>query len=322
MPGSLVGVIESTDRRAEAHMGSVAEWGAYSPALILAIEQYETSPPIVDPDAIRLLPPTLHLRALASRWAPARQAMIAATEKKICGGWAGVLCRKRYIDEQLIDTLTGGFDAVIILGGGVDTRLYRIPQLTGVPVWEVDLPANSIRKQQVAARRFGYIPRRATYVAADLATENMTKCLSDSGFDPDMRAFVIWEAVSMYLTEATVRRTLRHMLALAPGSRLAFTFLRKAFVDGFAMYGARWIRRICDTTTVVALRSTSRTGRRVSRRVRLGPASTCGRSRIFAALPAPCAPRPTCFRDRTGGDCPTLAHRTISLELARKAESP
>ncbi|WP_340638074.1 class I SAM-dependent methyltransferase [Mycobacteroides abscessus] len=67
--------------------------------------------------------------------------MIAATEKKICGGWAGVLCRKRYIDEQLIDALTDGLDAVIILGGGFDTRLYRIPQLTGVPVWEVDLPA-------------------------------------------------------------------------------------------------------------------------------------------------------------------------------------
>ncbi len=66
----------------------------------------------------------------------------------------------------------------------------------------------------------------------------MTKCLTDSGFDLDMRAFVIWEAVSMYLAEATVRRTLRHMLTLAPGSRLAFTFLRKAFVDGFAMYGA------------------------------------------------------------------------------------
>lgn len=220
-------------------MSSVVGYGAYGSASVLATEQYESSPLIIDPYAIRLLPPALHLKALATRRAPVRRAMIAATEKKICGGWAGVLCRKRYIDEQLIDALADGLDAVIILGGGFDTRLYRIPQLAGVPVWEVDLPANSIRKQQVAARRFGYIPRHATYVAADLATEDMTKRLSDSGFDLDMRAFVIWEAVSMYLAEATVRRTLRHMLALAPGSRLAFTFLRKAFVDGFAMYGAR-----------------------------------------------------------------------------------
>ncbi len=48
-----------------------------------------------------------------------------------------------------------------------------------------------------------------------------------------------WEAMSMYLTEATARRTLRHMPELAPGSHLAFTFPRKALVDGFAMYHAR-----------------------------------------------------------------------------------
>lgn len=165
--------------------------------------------------------------------------MIAATEKKIHGGRAGMLCRKRCIDERLIEALADWLEAVVVLGGGFDTRLYRIPQLTGVPVWEVDLPSNSSRKERVTARRFGYIPRSATYVATDLETDSVTKRLSDSGFDLDMRAFETGEAMSTYLTEATVRRTLRHMRDLAPGIRLAFTFLRIAFVDGFAMYDAR-----------------------------------------------------------------------------------
>lgn len=220
-------------------MSSAVERTAYGPALIVAAEQHEASPLIIDPYAIRLLSPALRQTARAAHWAPVRQAIISATEKKIPGGWASLLCRKRYIDEQLIDALADGLEAVIILGGGFDTRLYRLPQLAGVPVWEVDLPGNSNRKEQVAARRFGYIPRHVRYVAADLTTDNVAQLLSSGGFDPHLRAFVIWEAVSMYLTEATVRRTLRHLLGLAPGSRLAFTFLRKAFVDGFAMYGAR-----------------------------------------------------------------------------------
>ncbi|TDZ98047.1 class I SAM-dependent methyltransferase [Mycobacteroides salmoniphilum] len=138
-------------------MSSVAERNAYGSALILANEQYETSPLIIDTYAIRLLPPTLHLRALATHWAPATRAMIAATEKKIRGGWAGMLCRKRYIDEQLIDALADGLEAVTGLGGGFDTRLYRIPQLTGVLVWEIgpahpDLPVSEIERAVIAQR--------------------------------------------------------------------------------------------------------------------------------------------------------------------------
>jgi methyltransferase (TIGR00027 family) len=51
-----------------------------------------------------------------------------------------MLCRKCYIDEKLLDAAE--IDAVVILGAGFDTRVYRLPDLTGIPVYEVDLPAN------------------------------------------------------------------------------------------------------------------------------------------------------------------------------------
>ena len=53
-----------------------------------------------------------------------------------------------------------------------------------------------------------------------------------------MRTFYMWESVTMYLPETVVRNTLHHLTGSAPGSHLAFTYLRKDFVDGAAMYGA------------------------------------------------------------------------------------
>ncbi|WP_237082548.1 hypothetical protein [Mycobacteroides abscessus] len=54
-------------------MSSAVGYGAYGSASVLATEQYESSPLIIDPYAIRLLPPALHLKALATRRAPVRR---------------------------------------------------------------------------------------------------------------------------------------------------------------------------------------------------------------------------------------------------------
>ena len=47
---------------------------------------------------------------------------LLVTEKRIPGGWAAFLCRKRYVDDQLVNAVTEGIDAVVILGAGYDTR--------------------------------------------------------------------------------------------------------------------------------------------------------------------------------------------------------
>ncbi len=56
-----------------------------------------------------------------------------------------------------------------------------------------------------------------------------------------MRNFYIWEGVTPYLTEQAVRRTMGHLADAAPGGGLVFTFFRKDFLDGQAMYGAQGI---------------------------------------------------------------------------------
>jgi O-methyltransferase involved in polyketide biosynthesis len=47
----------------------------------------------------------------------------------------------------------------------------------------------------------------------------------------------VGEAVTQYLTEQGVRATFDWLAEAAPGSRLAFTYVRKDFLDGKSFYG-------------------------------------------------------------------------------------
>jgi O-methyltransferase involved in polyketide biosynthesis len=63
--------------------------------VIVAADQYQSAPLVHDPWAQRLLPATGPMVTALVRWSAVQRALMAATEKMICGGWASFLCRKR-----------------------------------------------------------------------------------------------------------------------------------------------------------------------------------------------------------------------------------
>jgi methyltransferase (TIGR00027 family) len=219
-------------------MNSSVAQTALGPMIIVAADQYESAPLVEDAWAHRLLPASGRAGAALTRWSAVRRALFAATEKKMRGGWASFLCRKRYIDDQLVNAVPKGVDAVVILGAGYDTRAYRLPELAGIPVYEVDLPGNIDRKAAAVRRCLGRVPPDVTLLPVDFETDDLADSLRGKGFDRGMRTFYIWEAVTQYLTEPAVRKTMEHLAGAAPGSGLAFTFIRKDFLDGQTMYGA------------------------------------------------------------------------------------
>ncbi|TDO10408.1 methyltransferase (TIGR00027 family) [Mycobacterium sp. BK086] len=224
-------------------MGNPAAQTALGPMIVVAADQYEPVPLVHDPWAARLLPRSGRLAAALTRWSPVRHALKSATDRKIAGGWASFLCRKRYIDDQLCAAIANGAEAVVILGAGFDTRAYRLPELAGVPVCEVDLPSNIRYKAAALNRTFGRVPPDVTLLPVDFESDNLLKSLWQAGFGPDRRTFYVWEAVTQYLTEAAVRRTFDYLAQAAPGSGLAFTFVRKDFLTGQHTYGAEGARR-------------------------------------------------------------------------------
>jgi methyltransferase (TIGR00027 family) len=208
------------------------------PTTIVAIEQYfpMSRRIIVDDLAGSILPVGIRAFVWAMRPPPLRDWMVRTTERAFPGLWSGILCRKRFIDDALVAS-AGKIAAVVNLGAGFDTRAYRLPSLTNLPVWEVDQPTNIKSKLAALRRRFGSLPDHVKLVPIDFDRQALGPALGAQGYTPGKRTFFIWEAVTQYLQESAVRATL-DFLALAPsGSRLAFTYVPKDFIDGRNLYG-------------------------------------------------------------------------------------
>jgi methyltransferase (TIGR00027 family) len=209
--------------------------------VIVAGEQYvpDGQRLIRDDLAIRFLPLNLRLTVQACRWRFMRNLLINFTERQAPGVWGGTLCRKRYADDTVSEAVKAGIGQVVVLGAGMDTRAYRLAAPAGVRSFEIDLPANIADKRARLRAIYGQVPEHVTLIPVDFETQELGEALAGNGFDISTPAMFVWEAVTQYLTEEGVRRTLAFLGKAAMGSRLIFTYLRKDFLDGTDFYGSQ-----------------------------------------------------------------------------------
>lgn len=141
-----------------------------------------------------------------------------------------VLARHRFMDERLVRALEDTKDPirqVVLLGAGYDTRAYRFAAaLRGRPVFEVDWPATSRRKDAIVRRHAGTLPpTNVRRVEIDFLRQVLGDRLATAGFERGARTFFIWEGVSMYLNRATISATLDEIRGLSgPGSEVTIDF--------------------------------------------------------------------------------------------------
>jgi len=220
-------------------MAHPASETAVGPMTIVATEQYEPESQriIHDELAYHFLPAGVQRVVRLARWRPMRNLLIGVTEKTAHGIWGSMLCRKRYIDDSIQASL-GSVDALVNLGAGFDTRAYRLPGLSAIPVFEVDTPENIAAKQARLLAHYGQVPATVRLVPIDFERQELAAVLADQGYRAERRTFFVWEAVTQYLSEAAVRKTFDFLAQAAAGSRLAFTYVRKDFIDGVNLYGA------------------------------------------------------------------------------------
>lgn len=202
-----------------------------------------------DPYAREFLRPSLRALVAAAR-APS---VGPAISWLIDTGWPGArtagVARTRWIDDALGGALGAGARQVLILGAGFDARALRIPALAFVPVFEVDLPDTSRAKRERLLRR-GALPENVRYVEANLSQERLADVLAAASFGDAARSFVIWEGVTNYLSAEAVDTTLRSLAKIcAPGSRILFTYMDRAVLDGTRAFEgtaqvARLLRRV------------------------------------------------------------------------------
>ena len=195
--------------------------------LFRALDQY-TAPAertLDDPFAALFLGPLARAALSASRVGRRASALLRNLEPGLVNF---ILARHRFIDDHLAQALSDpGFEQVVILGAGYDTRAYRFADaLRGRPVFEVDYPSTGARKARLVRRHSAALPGSCVRrVEIDFQRQSLSDRLLDSGFAKGARTFFVWEGVSMYLSPEAIEETLQTVVGLsAAGSELSMDF--------------------------------------------------------------------------------------------------
>ena len=118
-----------------------------------------------------------------------------------------IALRTTAIDTSVRDAIAGGATQLVILGAGYDGRAWRLNELAGVKVFEVDHPATQGEKRTRVA---DLPPATGTvsFVPIDFEREALGTVLDRAGHDRSSPTCWIWEGVVMYLTREAMRSTL------------------------------------------------------------------------------------------------------------------
>lgn len=204
------------------------------PASIVALEQlFPPGKRLLDDDLIlRIAPWSIRVWTIILAPAWLRDGMFRFFEKLTPGAWALFPCRKRYIQEKAEDAASHGIRAVVNLGSGMDTLVFRSQALASLPAWEVDQPINTAAKRKGLERALGESSERVTQVAVDFDHEDLSQKLRDAGYEGNEPTLFVLEAVTQYLTENGIASTFDFLSKAPTGSRLLFTYVKQSFLDG------------------------------------------------------------------------------------------
>ncbi len=209
-------------------------------ATLRAVAARDTDAPIPCPDTLaeRIVPFAMRLQLLMARLRPFRRRALRRVDALFPGIYFYHLARTLHIDHLIEHDVKSGARQLVLLGAGLDTRAWRMPVLRDIRVFEVDHPATQAWKKTRVPRLGAGADVR--FVATDFERGGPFDALRDAGFDAVMHTCFLWEGVTIYLQETSVRAMLTGLTAAAaPGSSLTFDYtFRDALATPEAFRGA------------------------------------------------------------------------------------
>jgi methyltransferase (TIGR00027 family) len=185
-----------------------------------------------DPYAVHFInPETL---AFAAANPEKTKAMSEYYERLFPGLANSIRARVRYFDDFVKNSIDEGFEQLVILGAGYDTRAYRIEGLKGkIKVFEVDHPDMQYVKIEKIKGIFGFLPGHVTYVPVDFEIDNFGKRLIEQGYNRSHKTFFILEGLVMYIPPEVVDETLSFIAENSEkGSAILFDYYPESIIDG------------------------------------------------------------------------------------------
>jgi methyltransferase (TIGR00027 family) len=143
------------------------------------------------------------------------------------------LCRSRYTEDCLRETVKLGLRQYVILGAGMDSFAFRKPEwAAGVQVFELDHPVTQQMKRERLASLGWAQPEQLHFVPVDFTKQDLAQALKESTYDLNQPGFFSWLGVTYYLPKEAAWATIESVSKLAArGSSLVFDYMNAQAFD-------------------------------------------------------------------------------------------
>jgi len=171
-----------------------------------------------------------------------------------------VRIRTRYFDDQLDKRLQLGYQQVVILGAGLDTRALRKPSPT-VDYFEID--DESILEFKKARLGENRIDAKVRFIPGNYVRDGVVDLLKKTEFNIERPTYIIWEGNTMYLTAAAVNQVLTDISRHVRHFTISFDYMTEeviakatgdpevtSLIERFASMGAPWNYGISDVRSL------------------------------------------------------------------------
>jgi methyltransferase (TIGR00027 family) len=190
-----------------------------------------------DPTALTFLPDDVRARVERFRTGAEPATPRERIEKKFLRKRTSMMVAR----TVAIDDVVRADDApqVVILGAGYDGRAWRMPELGGTVVFEVDHP-DTQREKRARTAGLHLCAREVHFVPVDFSRDNLDDALAAAGHDAARPTTWIWEGVVMYLERADIDATLSIVARRsAAASRLTIAYISPALIRWIAGLAVR-----------------------------------------------------------------------------------
>ncbi|MFZ1757403.1 MAG: SAM-dependent methyltransferase [Caldilineaceae bacterium] len=191
---------------------------------------------------LALFPLYVHARICGSpKWYP----VIAAVGEE---GVANLVTNRTGYFDSIIDSAKENAAQFVLMGAGLDTRAYNSLRNSDLKIFELDQAVTQQLKRQYL-QKAGIDAAHVTFVETNFSQDDWLDALTAAGYDPSKPTIFLWEGVTLYLGEKSVRNTLRTVQAnAAEGSVLVADIYARSFVAGEYARGMKATLPVLDMT--------------------------------------------------------------------------
>jgi len=118
----------------------------------------------------------------------------------------------------------------VVLGAGFDTRCYNFPESVDLKCFEVDTEP-TLKAKLKSLKSAGIAHDHVNFVETDFNQQTWFDALIKTGFSVDLTTLILWEGVTMYLSEDSVLDTLKLASRLPTGSEIAFDYFSGELIN-------------------------------------------------------------------------------------------